>query len=59
MNISIDGVGIEGNLSNRIKTIIEKPTMNTILPGEILKVFPLNQEQDKMSILSILFSTVL
>ena len=39
--------GIEGTYLNIIKAICDKPTANIILNGEILKAFPLSQEQDK------------
>ena len=39
--------GIEGIYLNIMKAIYETPTVNIILNGEELKVFPLNQEQDK------------
>ena len=43
----VQKAGIEGTYLNIIKAIYDKPTANIILNGEILKAFPLSQEQDK------------
>ena len=44
---SLQKAGIEEIYLNIIKAICDKPTANIILNGEILKAFPLSQEQDK------------
>ena len=44
---TLQKAGIEGTYLNIIKAICDKPTANIILNGEILKAFPLSQEQDK------------
>ena len=41
---TLQKVGIEGTFLNIRKVIYDKPTGNTILSGEKLKVFSLNQE---------------
>ena len=45
---TLQKVGIEGIYLNIIKAIYDKPTVNIVLSGEKLKLFPLNQEQDKV-----------
>ena len=44
---TLQKVGIEGTYLNIIKVIYNKSTANSILNGEKLKAFPLDQEQDK------------
>ena len=39
-------MGKEGTYLNIVKSINDKPTANTILNGEKLKVFPLSSEQN-------------
>ena len=44
---TLNKLGIKGNFLKLIKTIYEKSTVNIILNGERLKVFPLISEQGK------------
>ena len=53
-------VGIEGTYLNIIKAIYDKPTANTILNGEKLKIFPLRSGKRQECPLSpLLFNIVL
>lgn len=44
---TLNKLGIKGNFLKLIKTIYEKSTVNIILNGERLEVFPLISEQGK------------
>ena len=44
---TLQRMGIEGAYLNTVKAIYDKPIVNTVLNGEKLKTFPLDQEQDK------------
>ena len=44
---TLQKAGIEGTYLNIIKAIYDQHIANIILNGEILKAFPLSQEQDK------------
>ena len=44
---TLQKMGIEGTYLNTVKAIYDKPTANTTVSGEKLKVFPTDQEHDK------------
>lgn len=48
---------IEGNYTNIVKSIYEKPTTNIILNNERLKIFPLRSKRRQGYLLSHLYST--
>ena len=57
---TLQRMGIEGAYLNTVKAIYDKPIVNTVLNGEKLKTFPLDQEQDKdIPISPLLFNIVL
>ena len=44
---TLSKVGIEGAFLNMIMAIYERHTANSVLNGQKLRAFPLNQVQDK------------
>ena len=57
---TLQKVDIEGNYLNIIKSIYDKPTVNIILNGEKLKVFPLRSgTRQRCLLLPLLFNIVL
>ena len=57
---TLQRMGIEGAYLNTVKAIYDKPIVNTVLNGEKLKTFPLDQEQDKdIPVSPLLFNIIL